>query len=541
MPGRRGRRRDASPYDWRNPSPPPKRYRSPPVMYRSRSRSRSNSPYRMSRYDRYDRYDRSPGNFFSRKRWSPYGRDRRSRAVSRRRSRSRSRSRSPTHRTRRSKSPVSWSTPEDRKRSKDTEATSSEEGSPKTTDNNNNNIRSVEGPVPPPDMEVESVLGEAAEGNEDDHDTGRKKINSLVKIVQEVAEQSTLSEEMKGNLSRLVSQTIETKSYKERAKANILVAGLKPAESSSFKTKKALGNPVKDKDDKRCWFPMSDMISSRVKALWRGWCGTETNQPDWDHESLIPPPKATNAGGRLSKPSFNQAAYCVADNNSWCDSGMVDESDCSAQKVEVPIARVQEWEKAAGNMLNIINMLEIFTASINQKNQKLVKLLKQYDDHVPEDVKECLDENKTISADCESQAKALQQLTEFSAWIYAETLVSRRDMVVNNCKEALPEKAKKVLRMQPFGGENLLGGQYNTVVQAEADRAKGNAALNQQANFKKGDFQKKGGKKTQKKGKRGGFSNNNNFQNTNQNNNKNTAKVEDKQKPQKTWPKNKSK
>lgn len=290
----------------------------------------------------------------------------------------------------------------------------------------------------------------------------------VLRVVTEMAATQHLSNTTQSSLEEL-SKQLQIKPYKERAMLAIDSAGLRPPEISQHQNVPALCNPRQAAEQRGVLFPLSDMIMSRVVDTWRcmtGIRGVEDWSPGWD----FPPPNPTKPNKSIPKPSVNAQDYAFPVNGFLCSKALKTEAEWQEKPhVTVNFHRLQDWEQAVTTCLGIVNMMDIFSSSLNRDMQNVWDCLETYAGKtLPPDMVDLLDEKHRIKADQESRARAVQDLTNLLTWLLAENILLRRDHVLGGM--SLSKMSKDVLRMQPFGGPFLFNGRTDELLRKDSER-----------------------------------------------------------------------
>jgi len=260
------------------------------------------------------------------------------------------------------------------------------------------------------------------------------------------------------------------KSYRERAVGAMEAAGVSPPEVNKQQTVPALCNPKQTTENKSVSFPLGDMIVSRIVEAWRnmtGLKGQEGWHPDWDY----PPSNPTKINKMTSKPSVNMADYGFPPNDFVCAKALKAESVLGEKNTpaSIQLNRLEEWENSITSCLGMINMIDVFSSSLNKDLQAVWDCLGSYKENtLPPELLNLLEERHRIKADAESRAKALQHLTSTLAWLLGETVLLRRDHLLSST--TLSDGSRDVLRMQPLGGPFLFGGRVNEMMHRDSER-----------------------------------------------------------------------
>jgi hypothetical protein len=197
----------------------------------------------------------------------------------------------------------------------------------------------------------------------------------------------------------------------------------------------------------------------------------------------------------------------MASNSVLFDKGLTIEGRLNVKnndKSDLPLSRIAEWEKAASSSISTLNMIDFFTGSLNSDFKKILYILEDYKQDLPDELLAFVDEKAKIKANLESQAKGIEHATDILSWLFTDTVLARRDTVLKKCKQKFSEEAKNVLRLQPLGGPYLFNGKVDEVIKKEGEQATASYIVNQtqskantsQQNYYKnntGNFQKSGG------------------------------------------------
>ncbi len=134
------------------------------------------------------------------------------------------------------------------------------------------------------------------------------------------------------------------------------------------------------------------------------------------------------------------------------------------------MSRLLDWEKAIANTISTVNMLDIFTASVNKELIETIQVLEEHDSALPDKLQQLLENKLKIKANCESQAKSLQHTTDILSWLLAETILTRRDTVLKSSPPKLSEISRNILRLQPFTGPYLFNGKVDEVMKRDGEQ-----------------------------------------------------------------------
>jgi hypothetical protein len=302
-----------------------------------------------------------------------------------------------------------------------------------------------------------------------EHTGGSSELANIAAVVAELAANQELSASSQCALAEL-GKNLQTKSYKDRAVSAITTAGLEIPKDRVFKPAPALTNPAQPAKEKTVRFPLTDMVKSRIEAAWRTMAGLKGGE-DWDPESPTPPPNPVKIGKPIPKPKMFDSAYAVGQNETLSSKPLQPEGALSAKPdalVSIAPSRLMDWEKVLLSSLEVINMLEIFSSSVNQDMKDVWTCLEGYDD-LPDDLQQLLARKAIVQANEESKAKALQHVTSYLSWLLAENILVKRDHIVTTADKKLSDSAKHILRLQPFGGPSVFNGKAEEVLKKEAE------------------------------------------------------------------------
>ena len=345
-----------------------------------------------------------------------------------------------------------------------------------------NDQEKMYGPALPPEMKLaknkkadnSSMSFEGLEEDrEGDREREKKRFTAIFSVLKELAGKTDISEEATALMASLEEHS-KSKSYKDRAQEALHNVGLEmPAYREKYKSKPSMSNPVQKEEKKTPVFPTTDMVSSRVNGVWRSMCGLKYEE-EWDCDASVPPPNIVKAGKSIPK-SFNVSdkSYSIEKNEYWSDKGLNIDGNTDVKtldQLDVAWTRSSDWEKITGSCLSTVNMMEVFTAHINSKFNKMLGTLKSYED-LPEEIEECLQECSKVKADFESQAKALQYITDMMARLHGDMVLARRDTVIKKTPVKLSQNSKDVLRIQPFGGQYLMSGKVAQCLKHDSEEA----------------------------------------------------------------------
>ena len=295
------------------------------------------------------------------------------------------------------------------------------------------------------------------------------KMDHMLRVVTELAASQNLTNSSQTSLNELCKQ-MSVSSYKERASEAIRVAGLQVPDIQKLTPAPALCNPKGPSENKTVLFPVGDMIGSRIVDTWKAMAGLKLNDewnPSWD----FPPPNPTKPNKSIPKPTVNLTDYAFPPNEFLCARALKNESvfETKSSTTSLPVNRLEDWEAATSACLSMVNMIDIFSSSINQDMENVFSCLDSFKENtLPPELQNLLEQRPRLKADQESRARALQHLTSTMTWLLAETISVRRDHVLTNSK--LSQSSKDVLRMQPFGGPFLFFGRADEMIRKDSER-----------------------------------------------------------------------
>jgi hypothetical protein len=331
-----------------------------------------------------------------------------------------------------------------------------------------NNLASF-GPAQPQDMNLE--------GNETSTDTldrdrerDRKRLDNITKILAEMANTQDLSSNNKQALLELGRQS-GSKSYRERAKLAMSAVGLKVDKPDVFKTVPALCNPMKSSEEKRVKYTLVEGVKSRVTAAWRSMAGLK-GEDKWDPDSDVPPPNPTKFNKGITRPNLREADYALSSNPVLCDKGLTVENKFSVKpdsSSSITLSRLVDWEKTLNTSLSVINMIDVFSSSIDRDTDSVLEVLEACNlDSLPTKLKDLLADKERIKADKESRARALQHITSLLSYLLTDNILLRRDCILAKSDLKMSENTKTVLRLQPLKGQYLFNGRVDDLLKKDA-------------------------------------------------------------------------
>ena len=318
------------------------------------------------------------------------------------------------------------------------------------------------------DLRSESQISVSSNFPSTSNNNDDRKMDHVLRVLTEMAATQNLSSHSQSSLTTLC-QHMQVKTYKERAHDAVRVIGLNLPESSGHMTAPALCNPKQTNETKGVVLPLGNMVTSRIVETWRSMCGLKGNDtwyPDWE----VPPANPTKTGKPIPKPNVPVVEYGFPLNEFLSAKSLkTDYTDTKSQSTNVPNSRLGDWEGTLASCLGIVNMIDIFSSSLNYDMGHIWECLETYrEQSLPPDLINLHEQRHRIKADLESRAKALQHLTSLLTWLLAETISTRREQALSNSK--LSESSQDVLRMQPFGGPFLFGGRANSLIQQDSGR-----------------------------------------------------------------------
>ena len=227
-----------------------------------------------------------------------------------------------------------------------------------------------------------------------------RKMDHVVRLLTEVAQAQNLSTTSQSSLSELCKQ-LQIKSYKERATQAMIAAGVAPPDGIRPHTRPALCNPKQTSEVRGIAFPLGEIIISRVVDSWRslaGLRGQESWHPDWDY----PPSNQNKMNKMVPKPCVNMADYSFPPNKFLCAKPLKSEAAIGEKTspASLPLSRLEEWENTISSSLGIINMVDIFSSSLNADMKAMWDCLDSYTENtLPPDLVNLHEERHRIQAE----------------------------------------------------------------------------------------------------------------------------------------------
>ena len=328
---------------------------------------------------------------------------------------------------------------------------------------------------------------------EDDKNKDRdsKRLDHITNILEELANNQDLSDKNRQALLDLGKQSC-SKSYKERATLASSAVGLKTVQQETFKTLPAVCNPRKAAEEKRVKYPLVDSVKSRVTAAWRYMAGLKGDDM-WDPSSDVPPPNPTKFNKGIPRPKLRENDYSLSGNTTLCAKGLTVESkfrEKTDSTASVAMNRLTDWERTLTTSLSVLNMIDVFSASLDMETDGLMETIEECDQtRLPNRLKTFLADKERIKADKESRARALQHVTSLLAYMLSDNILLRRDSILAKCNIKMSENTKTVLRLQPLRGPYLFNGRVDELLKKDAESKTTDLVLKLSDNLLRKKFQ----------------------------------------------------
>ena len=318
------------------------------------------------------------------------------------------------------------------------------------------------GPVLPPDMIRKNYTP-----TEESH----RKIDELTRVVEALAREKELDEDVNEALSKLVKSSSAVP-YKDRASEAIRESGLKPGKFyNKYRLEPSRSYPEPPPPKTTVKYPLVPMVRSRLRASYRNMLGLKDNEDTWDSFSSTPPSKPPKFFEQVKKPKSTEIAYGV-DSTYFPDKGLNLESCLNIKPsalASVKYSRLADWDKTLAQVLGMVNMLDIFMSSGNKAQNDLYNSLEEFDD-LPPELSNLLEKRERMKEDQISRAKALQDITDSITWLWTDLNLARRDNVLNDSKLKLVGRTKELLRSQRLCGPMMFNDRLDEILKEEVER-----------------------------------------------------------------------
>lgn len=292
----------------------------------------------------------------------------------------------------------------------------------------------------------------ASETGENMNDIGRNKL--LTKALNELVNQGSVDD----NLARQLLSHSQKKPFKDRAVQAMRNLGLDVPDQAEDTVSFALSNPRDSAEKNTCFFPVSPMLKSRLEDIWRSMCGLQKGD-SWDPSSFTQLPKPPDS---LPKHKISEKFYKMKP-NIFPEKGYVNEQNLGSKStLNLSVSKLASWEQNISLALRVLNVVEIFTADVQNSAVDLLKKAGVSD--------ATLDELKENSI---TRAKGIQDLGHVLVWLLGDMAQTHRKSVVESSTKSLSDKAKHVLKFQKLQGPYLFNGKAQAILDRDSKEATG--------------------------------------------------------------------